>query len=161
MREKLIRIASARGTLLGLSAVLISSTVTGCSPSAESSPPCMPPNFSISVSEARAGNSVSLSAPAATCNPSYGEEARVEISVSTDSGKKVLHTKAPMEDNGAFEYSYHIPKTTKPGVLAISAMPADVDWCDDTGTNNRLKNASEFERTSCEIPVRQLAIIEK
>ncbi len=84
----------------------------------------------------------------------------MEISISTDSGEKLLDTKAAMEDNGAFEYSYRVPKTAKPGVLSVSAAPADVDWCDDTGTNNRLKDESDIERTSCEIPVRLLAIVD-
>lgn len=112
---------------LGFWAVLVPAVMTGCSSTPDLPPPCMPPSFSTSVSEARAGDTVIISAPAATCNPSYGADAKVEISISTASGEKLLDTKAAMEDNGAFEYSYRIPKSAKPGVLAVSAAPADVD----------------------------------
>lgn len=145
---------------LGFWAVLVPAAITGCSSSPDLPPPCMPPSFSTSVSEARAGDLVIISAPAAACNPSYGTDAKVGISISTDFGEKLLDTKAPMEDSGAFEYSYRIPKTAKLGVLSVSAAPANVDWCDDTGTNNRLTNESDIERTSCMIPVKQLAIVD-
>ena len=63
-----------------------------------------------------------------------------------------------MSDAGSFTYGLRIPDGTKPGDYGITALPNGLDWCDDTGQNNRVDSAENgFEgtavvRASCAIP---------
>ena len=63
-----------------------------------------------------------------------------------------------MSDAGSFAYGLLIPEGTKPGDYGITAMPDGLDWCDDTGQNNRLDSAEKgvegtaAVRASCGIP---------
>lgn len=63
-----------------------------------------------------------------------------------------------MSDAGTFAYALRIPDGTTPGDYGITAMPDGLDWCDDTGKNNRLDSAAigiegiAAVRASCAIP---------
>ena len=46
------------------------------------------------------------------------------------------------------------------GEASITATPFDIDWCDDTGRNNRAAGAPDpLERVSCVLPQKPLTII--
>lgn len=120
----------------------------------------MPPPYTVSPSSARAGESVTISAPEAKCNPRYGSDARVLIVITDAAGTEVLHATAPMTDTGAFSFILDIPAETAPGVLAVNASPDGVDWCDDTGRNNRVAVGGEqLERASCAVRMEPLTIV--
>ena len=66
-----------------------------------------------------------------------------------------------MNDAGGFSYGLVIPAGTAAGEATITAMPFNIDWCDDTGRNNRVPGAGAavtLERVSCVIPARPLTI---
>ncbi|WP_425862686.1 hypothetical protein [Arthrobacter sp. TWP1-1] len=110
----------------------------------------MPPEFSLSQDLASPGGSLTVSAADATCDPRYGENAQVQIEITDGSGAKVVEELAPMNDAGGFSVPLDIPSTAVPGQGTVSTYPYNVDWCDDTGKNNRVgRAASGFERVSC------------
>jgi hypothetical protein len=62
----------------------------------------------------------------------------------------VLEELAPMTDDGGFTFVFAVPKTMTAGVGSVSAVPYMVDWCDDTGVNNRAASGPmSLERVSC------------
>ncbi|MFE4541268.1 hypothetical protein [Arthrobacter sp. NPDC056727] len=149
----------------GLAAVasagaLVMMAAAGCAPSSPGAPPCFPPAFSVSPSVARPGESVTVTAPDAGCNPRYGGNARIQISVTDSSGAKVINTTSAMNDGGGFAYTFTVPARAVPGQAAVTAVPYNIDWCDDTGRNNRVAGAAVvlFERASCVMPVKPLTI---
>ncbi|WCI09083.1 hypothetical protein PJ267_04165 [Arthrobacter sp. OVS8] len=76
-------------------------------------------------------------------------------------GVEVLDTTAPMNDAGGFSYVFKVPAGTAAGESVITAMPFNIDWCDDTGRNNRVTGAGAartLERVSCVIPMKPLTI---
>lgn len=81
-----------------------------------------------------------VSAPAATCNPRYGEAARVRIDLANARQEVLLSELAPLSDDGAFTHALDVPATLKPGTYGISAATNSVDGRDDTGHNNRVEN---------------------
>ncbi|GAA1498393.1 hypothetical protein GCM10009628_33970 [Paeniglutamicibacter kerguelensis] len=113
---------------------------TACIPQYFGSRPCMPPDYVVAPSSLRAGEDLKISAPDATCDPRYGERAQIQIELLNGQNEVLLTKLAPMGDAGSFEHTLRIPATTKPGSYSISASPFNVDWCDDTGKNNRLEN---------------------
>lgn len=127
-------------------------------------PPCPPPAYTLGSDSVAQGGTLRVSAPEATCNPSYGDKAQIEIQL-LDSQHKVLETQlAPMRDTGSFDYQLALPSTLRAGTYSISAFPHDLDWCDDTGVNNRLKNSSSqnsgvvIVRASCVIPIKEFTV---
>ena len=120
------------------------------------SAPCMPPAYTLDATAVAPGQTLGISAPAATCNPSYGKDARVGIELVDDRQQVVLSTLAPMADDGSFAFDLRIPEGTTPGAYGIIAMPYGLDWCDDTGSNNRLDGAEapgwSAVRVSCAQP---------
>lgn len=131
---------------------------------------CMPPPFTVSADAAAPGSHVTVSAKDADCNPAYGDGAQVQLEIMDGSGAKVVDTLAPMNDAGGFSAVVTIPASAVPGLGAVVAYPYDLDWCDDTGQNNRLKGsgdtgngsagtgAGDLQRASCEIPMEALTI---
>jgi hypothetical protein len=108
-----------------------------------------------------AGETVTVTAPDAECDPRYGKDARIHVIVTDARGTKVLDTTAPMNDAGGFTYAFDVPLHTAAGAATVTAMPYDVDWCDDTGRNNRVAAsglAVKLDRASCAQPVRLLTI---
>ena len=132
----------------------------GCSPEHVSSP-CMPPPLFLSTATASPGDPVTISANDATCNPRYGVDAQVKVEVFDSVGNLVLDRKAPMNDAGGFSYRFEVPDSGVPGRWLVSVAPHDLDWCDDTGKNNRVGRGGSIEiiqRVSCAMWALELGV---
>ncbi|MBD1544469.1 hypothetical protein G9E11_19945 [Arthrobacter sp. IA7] len=103
---------------------------------------------------------MTVAAPDADCNPRYGANARIQIGVADSFGAKVVSTTSAMNDGGGFSYTFVVPARTAPGHATVTAVPYNVDWCDDTGRNNRVAGAAvvQLQRASCVMPVKPLTI---
>lgn len=101
---------------------------------------------------------MTVAAPASDCNPRYGVNARIQVSVTDKSGTEVISATAPMTDAGEFTYTFTVPAEIAAGEATVTAMPHNIDWCDDTGRNNRAEGAESFELASCATPVEALII---
>ena len=62
-----------------------------------------------------------------------------------------------MNDAGGFSATVEVPASAVPGAGMVSAYPYNLDWCDDTGRNNRV-GAMEIQRISCVMPSEPLQI---
>ena len=141
--------------------MFIAAAGCACSSSGNGEPPCFPPAFSVAPSSAQPGDTVTVMAPDADCNPRYGQNARIQVTMTDAAGVDIVTATAPMNDAGGFNYSFEVPPGTAAGESAITAMPFDIDWCDDTGRNNRVKGdgaADGLERVSCVLPQKPLII---
>lgn len=169
MRESLARgprrpVPRRRLRSLPVSVILLASAVSGCASTipGNGEPPCFPPAFSVAPSSAKPGDRLTVTAPDADCNPRYGGNARIQVTMTDAAGVEVLTATAPMNDAGSFSYGFEVPAGTAAGEAAITAMPFNIDWCDDTGRNNRVAGAAAavtLERVSCVIPTKPLTII--
>jgi hypothetical protein len=113
-------------------------------------PPCMPPTYTVSPAEARPGDQVTVRAQDTACDARYGGDARVQVTVRDAAGVNVLEELAPMTDDGGFTFVFTVPAATAAGQAGVSAYPYGVDWCDDTGVNNRAASApQDLVRVSC------------
>lgn len=130
-----------------------------CSSSSGGEPPCFPPAYSVSPAIARPGEAVTVAAHAADCNPRYGPQARIHVTVTDKSGAEVINTTAPMTDAGEFAYTFTVPAGMAAGEAAVTAIPHNIDWCDDTGRNNRVGRTSNLDRASCAMPVEELTVL--
>jgi hypothetical protein len=103
---------------------------------------------------------VTVAAPDADCNPRYGKNARIQVSVTDATGVEVVNTTAAMNDAGGFTYTFVVPARTAVGDAVVTAMPYNVDWCDDTGRNNRVGGAGEvgLALVSCAAPMKPLTV---
>lgn len=138
-------LATLAAGAIGLVAVL-----PGCSPAVRDAPPCMPPTYTVNPSVARVGDTVTIEAPDSDCDPRYGQGARIQVTVTDAVGRRILRTTAPMSDAGGFAYSFDVPPHARPGRASVEAYPYGVDWCDDTGRNNRVSDAEvSLLRASC------------
>lgn len=139
--------------------VLVAS-ISGCSSTTGGEPPCFPPAYSLTPTEAKPGQSVTVAAPDADCNPRYGTNARIQVSVTDATGAEVVNTTSAMNDAGGFTYTFVVPARTAVGDAAVTAVPYNIDWCDDTGRNNRVAGTrvAAVVRVSCVMPVKTLAI---
>jgi hypothetical protein len=152
-----------RFSALVLGAVLVA-TAAACSPTPRDEqagggqPPCFPPSYSVSPARAKPGDVVTVAAPAADCNPRYGDNSRIQVVVTDKSGTEVISATSPMTDAGEFTYTFTVPAEIVVGEATVTAMPHMIDWCDDTGRNNRADRAVSLERTSCATPVESLMI---
>lgn len=151
-RRRLYGIATA-----GVLALLASS---GCAeePITGDEPPCFPPVYSVKPAVVKPGETVTVHAGDADCNPRYGQNALVQITLSDVRGEKVIMTTAPMNDAGGFTYQFEVPPQAAPGQASVEAYPYGVDWCDDTGRNNRVAHPSGLARTSCAVRTEPLTI---
>ena len=110
-------------------------------------------------SGAKPGDKVTVTAPEADCNPRYGGNARIQVTVTDATGIEVVSTTVPMNDAGRFIYSFEVPAQTAAGDAAVAAIPDNIDWCDDTGKNNRAEGApATLQRASCVLPMKPLSI---
>ncbi|WP_457950354.1 hypothetical protein ACTAQI_07095 [Pseudarthrobacter sp. alpha12b] len=107
---------------------------------------------------AKAGDTVTVNAPDADCNPRYGQNARIQITVTDTSNQKVINTTAPMTDAGGFSFQFEVPPGVVPGEATVEAYPYGVDWCDDTGRNNRVAHPAGLVRVSCAARTQALTI---
>ncbi|WP_231494258.1 hypothetical protein [Arthrobacter sp. 9MFCol3.1] len=149
---------SAISATVGALALLAS--IPGCASSTDGEPPCFPPAYSLTPTTAAPGQSVTVAAPDADCNPRYGKNARIQVSVTDATGVEVVNTTAAMNDTGGFTYTFVVPARTAVGDAVVTAMPYNVDWCDDTGRNNRVAGAGEvgFALVSCAAPMKPLTV---
>lgn len=138
--------------------VLFAGCLSACAGSWQGEPPCFPPAYEVSPGVAGPGDPVTVRAADAGCNPRYGNNARIHITVTDAAGQNVLSTTSPMNDAGGFVFQFEVPPHAAPGVATVEAYPFGVDWCDDTGTNNRVPHAQGFSRTSCAAPAKPLTI---
>ena len=143
--------------------MLLASAVSGCASTnpGNGEPPCFPPAFSVAPSSAKPGDRVTVMAPDAACNPRYGGNAQIQVTMTDAAGVEVLTATAPMNDDGGFGYGFDVPAGTAAGEATITAMPFNIDWCDDTGRNNRVAGAGAavtLERVSCVRPPGPLTI---
>ncbi|CAH0218397.1 hypothetical protein SRABI26_02342 [Arthrobacter sp. Bi26] len=143
-----------------IGALVLVAATSGCSSTTGGAPPCLPPAYSLTPTEAKPGQSVTVAAPDADCNPRYGKNARIQVSVTDATGAEVVNTTSAMNDAGGFSYTFVVPARTAVGDAAVTAVPYNIDWCDDTGRNNRVAGARDvpFVRVSCVVPVKPLAI---
>lgn len=139
--KRLIRTASAVVLACALGVL-----ATGCQPPFSGAPPCRPPAYVVDPASVEAGETITVSAPDATCDPRYGERAQIQVELLDDQNEVILTELAPMGDAGSFEHTLRIPAGTKPGSYGISATPHDIDWCDDTGRNNRVGEPGAGQR---------------
>jgi hypothetical protein len=135
-------VATVAGVLLALAS-------SACQASWQGEPPCFPPEYSVSPSIAITGETVTVHAEDAGCNPRYGQEARIQVTVTDAAGGEVIKETGPMNDAGGFTFRFEVPQDASAGEASVEAVPYAVDWCDDTGRNNRVPQSSGFERASC------------
>lgn len=134
--------------------------ITGCGGPPGTAPlgsGCFPPAYSLSPATAKPGGSITVAADDANCNPRYGEHAQIQVELYDGSGTKVVEMLAPMNDAGGFSAAVEVPAGAVPGAGIVSAYPYNLDWCDDTGRNNRV-GAGAIERISCVMPSQPLWI---
>lgn len=145
----------------GVGAFIVAASLSGCGfAPGNGEPPCLPPAYSVTPPSARAGDTVTVHAPAADCNPRYGKDARIQVTLTDAAGMKVINTTAAMTDAGAFSYTFVVPATAAAGPAAVEAVPYGVDWCDDTTRNNRADGTgATLERTSCAARTEPLTIV--
>ena len=119
----------------------------------------MQPAYSVSPSTAEIGDTVTVEALESDCDPRYGENARIQLIVTDSNGTDILSTTVPMSDAGGFTYSFSVPTRTTLGKASVQAYPYEIDWCDDTGQNNRVSGADiSFVRASCAERIESLTI---
>ncbi|WP_226762237.1 hypothetical protein [Arthrobacter sp. SO3] len=154
VRSRSMPVFIAAGVILFLGAA------SGCASSTGSGePPCFPPSFLVKPATAKAGERVTVTAPDADCNPHYGDNARIRVTVNDAMNTNVIDVTAPMNDAGGFTYTFEVPSSTAVGDAAVSAIPDNIDWCDDTGKNNRAGGAAvTLQRASCVMPMKPLTV---
>ena len=141
-------------------ALVLVASISGCASSTDGEPPCFPPAYSLTPTTAAPGQSVTVAAPDADCNPRYGKNARIQVSVTDATGVDVVNTTTAMNDAGGFTYTFVVPARTAVGDAVVTAVPYNVDWCDDTGRNNRVAGAGDvrLEQVSCAVPMKPLTV---
>jgi hypothetical protein len=70
------------------------------------------------------------------------------------------NTLSAMNDGGGSTYTFVVPARAAKGQATVTAVPCNIDWCDDTGRNNRVAGAAVvlLQRASCVLPVKPLTI---
>ena len=138
------------GTIAAFLAVAASALGISACRDAFAPPPCMPPAYTVTPSEAKPGEQVTVSAPETTCDARYGYGARIQVTFTDAAGVTVLEELAPMTDDGGFTFAFTVPAAAAAGEGGVSAVPYGLDWCDDTGVNNRAAPGPlSLERVSC------------
>lgn len=120
----------------------------------------MPPAYTVTPSEAKPGDAVTVSAPDTTCGARYGEGAQIQVTLRDAMGTTVLEELAPMTDDGGFTFVFTVPPATGPGKAAVVAYPYNLDWCDDTGVNNRAAGPRTLVLVSCAEPMVPLVVLD-
>lgn len=148
--------------LFFLASAVVCGALGSCSGYPVPAPACFPPKYSVQPATARPGDQVTVSAPDASCNPSYGKEAKIEVSLTDAAGREIFRKTGSMNNDGGFTFSFKVPAGMKPGKAGVTAVPHQLDWCDDTGRNNRLQGEGAGDagitKASCVIPVVPLVI---
>jgi hypothetical protein len=124
----------------------------------QAEPPCLPPDYSVSPSNAKTGETVTVHAEDADCNPRYGQDALIQVIVTDATGQKIIKETGPMNDAGGFTFQFAVPEQAAAGAASVEAVPFALDWCDDTGRNNRVPRSSGMQRASCAARTESLTI---
>lgn len=140
--------------------ILVVIAASGCvMSSGDGPPPCMPPAYSVDPSSASRGETVRVTASDADCDPRYGENALIWVVVTDAAGVEIIDETADMNDAGGFTYSFEIPPHAAPGEGFVTATPYAVDWCDDTGRNNRAGGTvPTLQLVACATPMKPLTV---
>ncbi len=138
-----------RTTLVAATGVFLVAASSACRSSWQDEPPCLPPDYAVSPSSAKPGDSITVHAEDARCNPRYGQDALVQVTVTDAAGRNVIRETAPMNDAGGFSFRFVLPQRASAGEASVEAVPYALDWCDDTGRNNRMAHPSGLQRASC------------
>ena len=132
----LAALARLRIAVAFLMVAMVAAGLSGCR-DVFAPPPCMPPSYTVTPSEAKPGDQVTVSAQDTSCDARYGQNAQVQVTLRDAVGSVLLEELAPMGDDGAFTFVFTVPPAAAPGKAAVGAYPYNLDWCDDTGVNNR------------------------
>ncbi|MDQ0923767.1 hypothetical protein QF038_002275 [Pseudarthrobacter sp. W1I19] len=138
-----------RAILVAAIGVFLVAASSACRASWQDEPPCFPPDYAVSPSSAKPGDIVAVGADDALCNPRYGQDALIQVTVTDAAGQNVIKETAPMNDAGGFSFRFVLPQQTSAGEASVEAVPYALDWCDDTGRNNRVAHPSGLQRASC------------
>jgi len=141
--------ACQRAVLVAAIGVFLAVAPSACRASWQDQPPCFPPDYAVSPSSAKPGDTVTVQAEDARCNPRYGQDALIQVTVTDAAGLNVIKETAPMNDAGGFTFRFVLPQQATSGEASVEAVPYDLDWCDDTGRNNRVAHPSGMQRASC------------
>lgn len=148
------------GTIAAFLAVAATSLGIGGCRDVFAPPPCMPPAYTVTPSAAKPGEQVTVSAPDATCDALYGYGARIQVTFTDAAGVTVLEELAPMTDDGGFTFAFTVPAAAAVGEGGVSAVPYGLDWCDDTGVNNRAASGPlSLKRVSCAARMVPLTVV--
>lgn len=116
---------------------------------------CEQPEWTLSPTTVAPGRVVSIRAiDAPECDPRYGRDAEVQISLSDGRSHPLLDVRAPMSSAGAFEAELVIPEDAEPGDYFVSAIPYDIDNCFDTNA----RSSETITRTSCAALLKPLIV---
>ncbi|WP_139023239.1 hypothetical protein [Arthrobacter globiformis] len=63
------------------------------------------------------------------------------------------NTLSAMNDGGGFTYTFVAPARAAKGQATVTAVPYNIDWCDDTGRNNPLEGAIVVDDVDDEVAV--------
>ena len=113
----------------------------------------------VTPSEAKPGDHVTVSAPDTKCDARYGQDAQVSVEVLDMYGTPVLKELAAMTDDGGFTFVFTVPAGMAPGKAGVTAYPYNVDWCDDTGVNNRASGPQTLVQVACAQVVLPLVVL--
>lgn len=149
LRAEGIAQACQRAVLVAAIGVFLAVAPSACRASWQDQPPCFPPDYAVSPSSAKPGDMVTVHAEDARCNPRYGQDALIQVTVTDAAGLDVIKETAPMNDAGGFTFRFVLPQQAASGEASVEAVPYDLDWCDDTGRNNRVAHPSGMQRASC------------
>jgi hypothetical protein len=152
------RLSNLRFSMVIVTGAALLAVAGGCT-SSSGEPPCLPPAYSVKPTSAKPGETVTVTAPAAECNPRYGTNALIQVVVTDAAGVQIINRTTQMTDAGEFTYTFNVPDRMAVGDAAVTAMPHNIDWCDDTGRNNRAGGETvTLEQASCAVPVELLSI---
>jgi hypothetical protein len=149
LRAEGIAQACHRAVLVAAIGVILVVAPSACRASGQDEPPCFPPDYAVSPPSAKPGDMVTVHAEDARCNPRYGQGALIQVTVTDAAGQHVIKETAPMNDAGGFTFRFALPQQASSGEASVEAVPYDLDWCDDTGRNNRVAHPSGMQRASC------------
>jgi hypothetical protein len=148
-RGNRLTVAWPRLITVVLCAAILTAALNSCR-NVVAPPPCMPPAFTVIPAEVKPGDMVTVSAPDAGCDARYGQAARVRVELLNAAGTPALDELAPMTDDGGFTLVFTVPADMSPGEAGVTAYPYNLDWCDDTGVNNRAAaGPPTLARVSC------------
>lgn len=117
--------AVAAAAAFGLFPLLLA----GCA----SGPQCLPASLHVNPSTVAAGQTVTLSAPAATCDLGYAPGHSYSLSIQTH-GTVLKLPDVAVRTDGSFSAVITVPVTAPKGAAEVVVTGSPFDNCDDTGS---------------------------